>query len=136
MVGGIFNGNDANNTCEDAPAIVAACRRAGAPLDFWSINNYAWASYGSELRTGDFGIAKYQELAGLPVMISETGHSSTEDLFLDANARQAKAVPGQVWESLLSGAIGGAEMEGVSLSGRTALGGSCRGAVPAVFSLA
>ena len=57
MVGGIFNGNDANNTCEDAPAIVGLRRRAGAPLDFWSINNYAWASYGSELRTGDFGIA-------------------------------------------------------------------------------
>jgi hypothetical protein len=108
MVGGIFNGNDANNTCEDAKAIVAACKQAGAPLDFWSINNYAWASLGSELRTGDFGVSKYQEELGLPVMLSETGHSSTEDLpgFEGAQARQAKAVPGQIWESLLSGAVG------------------------------
>lgn len=106
MVGGIFNGNDANNTCEDAVAIVSACQAAGAPLDFWSINNYAWAAYGSELRTGDFGISKYQELVGLPVMISETGHSSTEDLFPAAGPRQAKALPGQVWEALMSGALG------------------------------
>jgi hypothetical protein len=106
MVGGIFNGNDANNTCEDAVAIVEACKAAGAPLDFWSINNYAWAAYGSELRTGDFGISKYQELVNLPVMISETGHSSTEDLFPAAGPRQAKALPGQVWEALLSGALG------------------------------
>jgi hypothetical protein len=79
MVGGIFNGNDANHTCEDAKTIVNRCAEAGAPLDFWSINNYAWASFGSELRSADYGIAKYQAQSGLPVMISETGHSSTED---------------------------------------------------------
>src|SRR5262249_30582767 len=32
MVGGVFNGRDANNTCEDAKTIVARCRLAGAPL--------------------------------------------------------------------------------------------------------
>jgi hypothetical protein len=108
MVGGIFNGRDANNTCEDARTIVARCAAAGAPLDFWSINNYANAAIGSELRSADFGIGKYQEESGLPVMISETGHSSTEDLFdyPDAGKRQAKALPGQLWESLVSGAIG------------------------------
>jgi hypothetical protein len=105
MVGGVFNGNDANNTCEDAPSIVAACRQAGAPLDFWSINNYAWASEGSELRTADFGISKYEQLLGIPLMISETGHSSTETEF-PGGPRQPKAVPGQIWESLISGAIG------------------------------
>ena len=114
MVGGLFNGRDANYTCEDAKAIVAACATAGAPLDFWSINNYAWASLGSEMRSAAFGIAKYQEESGLPVMISETGHSSTEDLFdVDpvtgfsySGARQPKALPSTLWESLLSGAIG------------------------------
>jgi hypothetical protein len=108
MVGGIFNGRDANNTCEDAHTIVAQCLTAGAPLHFWSINNYAWAAIGSELRTGVFGISKYQDQSGLPVMISETGHSSTEDLFDFPNAgrRQPKAVPGQLWESLVAGAIG------------------------------
>jgi hypothetical protein len=108
MVGGIFNGRDANNTCEDAHTIVARCQAAGAPLHFWSINNYAWAAIGSELRTGVFGISKYQDQSGLPVMISETGHSSTEDLFDFPNAgtRQPKAVPGHLWESLVAGAIG------------------------------
>jgi hypothetical protein len=106
MVGGIFSGVDGNNTCEDARSIVLSCRTVGAPLDFWSINNYAWASFGSELRTADWGITKYRELLNLPVMISETGHSSTENLFAGAGPRQAKALPGQVWESLMSGAIG------------------------------
>lgn len=107
MVGGIFNGNDANNTAEDGKTIVERCAAAGVPLDFWSINNYAWASFGSELRSADFGIAKYQAQTGLPVMISETGHSSTEDsLGAGAAERQAKALPSTVWESLLSGAIG------------------------------
>jgi hypothetical protein len=108
MVGGIFNGRDANNACEDARTIVARCEAAGARLNFWAINNYANAAIGSELRSADFGIGKYQEESGLPVMISETGHSSTEDLFdyPDAGRRQAKAAPGQLWESLVSGAIG------------------------------
>ncbi|HTL17663.1 MAG TPA: beta-galactosidase, partial [Patescibacteria group bacterium] len=106
MVGGVFSGDDALNTCEDAKTIVARCAAAGAPLDFWSINNYAWASLGSELRTADYGIAKYQQQSGLPVMVSETGHSSTETLFVGASERQAKALPTQMWEALLSGAIG------------------------------
>src|SRR5437773_3284475 len=108
MVGGIYNGRDANYPCEDARTIVARCAAVEAPLDFWSINNYANAAIGSELRSADFGIGKYQEESGLPVMISETGHSSTEDLFdyPDAGKRQAKAAPGQLWESLVSGAIG------------------------------
>lgn len=107
MVGGIFNGNDANNTAEDGKTIVERCAAAGAPLDFWSVNNYAWASFGSELRSADFGIAKYQALTRLPIMISETGHSSTEDSLSDGAAeRQPKAIPSTTWESLLSGALG------------------------------
>jgi hypothetical protein len=114
MVGGLFNGADANYTCEDARAIVSACGAAGAPLDFWSINNYAWTWIGSEMRSVAFGIQKYQAESGLPVMVSETGHSSTEDLFdydsrigvSYAGARQPKALPSSIWESLLSGAIG------------------------------
>ncbi len=114
MVGGIFTGQDANFTCEDAQAIVAACASAGAPLDFWSLNNYGWAEMGSELRSIAFGIGKYQAQSGLPVMISETGYSSTEDLFdydsltgiSYSGARQPKALPSTLWESLLAGAIG------------------------------
>ena len=114
MIGEIFSGLDANFTCEDAKAIVAACAVAGAPLDFWSINNYGWAQLGSELRSIAFGIGKYQAESGLPVMISETGYSRTQDLFdVDPGtgysysaARQPKALPSAMWESLLAGAIG------------------------------
>src|SRR5208337_3325448 len=81
MVGGVFSSYDANYTCEDANSIVTACVSAGAPLDFWSLNNYTWARMGSELRSAAFGIGKYQAQSGLPVMISETGYSSTEDFF-------------------------------------------------------
>ncbi|MGK0185668.1 MAG: hypothetical protein ACI9R3_001446 [Verrucomicrobiales bacterium] len=106
MVGGVFSPNDANNTCEDGPTIVESCKDIGAPLDFWSINNYAWATEGTELRTGDYGITKYQEQLGLPVMLSETGHTSTETFLPGAPARQPMTVPGQLWEALMSGAIG------------------------------
>jgi hypothetical protein len=106
MVGGIYSGFDANNTCEDAKTIVARCAAAGAPLDFWSINNYAWALEGNELRSAQFGIKKYQDQSGLPVLVTETGHSSTENLFPGAAARQGAALPGQLWEALMAGAMG------------------------------
>ena len=106
MVGGIFNGLDANITCEDARTIVQRCQAAGAPLDFWSINNYPWTLTGSEMRSTDFGISRYKEQTGLPVVISETGLSSTDSLFIETPARQAGAEASLMWESLMSGAIG------------------------------
>ncbi len=106
MVGGIYSGFDANNTCEDAKTIVERCAAAGAPLDFWSINNYAWALEGNELRSAQYGIKKYQDQSGLPVLVTETGHSSTENLFPGAAGRQPAALPGQLWEALMAGAMG------------------------------
>ncbi len=106
MVGGIYSGFDANNTCEDAKTIVARCLAAGAGLDFWSINNYAWASQGNELRSAQYGITKYEDQSGLPVLVTETGHSSTETLFPGTFQGQAKPLPGQVWEALMRGAVG------------------------------
>ena len=106
MIGGLFIGNDANYTCEDAKTIVTHCRAAGAPLDFWSINNYSWATFVSELRSGDFGVAKHQAQSGLPVMVSETGQSTTDNLLPGAAERQANALPTQLWEAFTSGAIG------------------------------
>jgi len=58
------------------------------------------------MRSADFGVRKYQAQSGLPVMISETGHSSTENFLPGAAPRQAKALPSQMWEALSSGAIG------------------------------
>ena len=106
MVGGLFIGNDANYTCEDAKTIVAGCASAGAPLQFWAINNYPWATFTAELRSVDFGIAKHIVNSGLPVLVTETGSSTADDLLPGSAKRQPKAVHGAMWESLMSGAIG------------------------------
>lgn len=106
MVGGLFGEADIHYTCEDAKTIVARCAAAGAPLQFWAINNYAVAGVKTELRSADFGIAKHQAASGLPVMLSETGHSSTENLADGAAERQAAVLPTQMWEALMSGVIG------------------------------
>jgi hypothetical protein len=105
MIGGIFGEADAHYTCEDAKSIVARCADAGAPLSFWSINNYALTSAYVELRSVAFGIGKHKAESGLPVMVSETGLSSTDGL-PDQAGRQAPALASLMWESLLSGAIG------------------------------
>jgi hypothetical protein len=106
MIGGLFGEADVHYTCEDARTIVRACEAASAPLHFWSINNYTSASLDTELRSGDFGISRHRIASGLPVMVSETGHTSTETIWQGAAERQAAAVPGQMWEALMSGAIG------------------------------
>lgn len=104
MVGAIFSGNDADYTAEDAKTIVACCAAAKAPLDVWSINNYPRAATGSEQRSADFGVAKYRAQSGLPVLVTETGYSSTE--VYGEPERQAAAIPSALWEALVSGALG------------------------------
>ncbi|MFH1021171.1 MAG: beta-galactosidase [Pseudomonadota bacterium] len=106
IVAGIFNGLDPNFTAEDPLTITERCRAAGAPLDFMSLNLYAWALVGHELRSLDFGIAKFRDLLDIPVLITETGHSSTETLFPGAAARQTEAIVSSTWEAMLSGAMG------------------------------
>jgi hypothetical protein len=106
MIGAVFIGDDAIYTCEDAATIVARCRAWGAPLDFWSINNYSWTTMNTESLTADVGIRKHLHQSGLPVLITETGHSSTDTYLGAAAARQAEALPARMWEALMSGAIG------------------------------
>jgi len=106
IVAGIFNGLDPNYTAEDPLTITERCRAAGAPLDFMSLNLYAWALAGHELRSLDFGIAKFRDLLDIPVLITETGHSSTETLFPGAAGRQTEAIVSSTWEAILSGAMG------------------------------
>ena len=106
IVAGILNGLDPNYTAEDPLTITERCRAAGAPLDFMSLNLYSWALAGHELRSLDFGIAKFRDLLNIPVLITETGHSSTETLFPGAAARQTEAIVSSTWEAMLSGAMG------------------------------
>lgn len=92
---------------EDARKIANACRDIGAPLSFWSINNYPWGLENSELMTGQWGIARAKHDTGLPVLVTETGFTSTETMYPGIDEeRQAKLVRNTIWESLESGAIG------------------------------
>jgi len=106
MVGGIFNGRDDNNGCEDARTIVEYCVAAGTPVDFWTINNYPWTATGNELRSSDFGISKYRETVKLPVLVSECGLSSNDGIFPETVTRQAPAMASLPWEVIMSGALG------------------------------
>ncbi|MFH0879574.1 MAG: beta-galactosidase [Lentisphaerota bacterium] len=106
MVGGIFSGQDDNNGCEDARAIVSICASNGTPLDFWTVNNYPWTWTGSEMRSMDYGITKYRELIGLPVMVSECGLSDNDTIFPETVYRQKGALASLPWEAVMSGALG------------------------------
>lgn len=92
---------------EDARKIAEACKDIGAPLDFWSINNYPWGLENSELMTGQWGIERARHDTGLPVMVTETGFTDTETMYPGITTeRQAKLVRNAIWEALESGAIG------------------------------
>eukprot|EP01094_Clydonella_sp_ATCC50884_P003051 TRINITY_DN12343_c0_g1_i1.p1 TRINITY_DN12343_c0_g1~~TRINITY_DN12343_c0_g1_i1.p1 ORF type:complete len:1380 (+),score=186.73 TRINITY_DN12343_c0_g1_i1:109-4248(+) len=106
MLGGIFDGNDANFNCEDARVIIQRCEAAGAPLDFFTINNYPWLQSGAEVRSGDFGVSKYRDQIAIPLMVSETGLSDTDVLFPETPFRLAGAMEALLWEPVMSGAIG------------------------------
>ncbi|OGV43581.1 MAG: hypothetical protein A2X46_08065 [Lentisphaerae bacterium GWF2_57_35] len=106
MVGGIFSGFDDNNTCEDAKTIVSVCASNGTPVDFWTINNYPWVLTGNEMRSMDYGVTKYRETIGLPVMLSECGLSDNDALFWETSERQKFALASLPWEAIMSGAIG------------------------------
>lgn len=92
---------------EDANKIIKACSDIGAPLDFWSINNYPWGKENDELMTGKWGIERARHDTGLPVMVLETGFTSTETIYPGIDEeRQGYLVRNAVWEALESGAIG------------------------------
>ena len=92
---------------EDAGKITQACSDAGVPLDFWSINNYPWGLANDELMTGKWGLVRAQHDTGLPVMVTETGFTSTETMYPGIDeVRQGLLVRNAVWEVLESGGIG------------------------------
>ncbi len=92
---------------EDVEKIAEACRRRGAPLDFWSINNYPWGLMDDELATGKWGIERALHHSKLPVMLTETGFTDTETMYPGMNrTRQARLLKNAIWEALESGAIG------------------------------
>jgi hypothetical protein len=92
---------------EDRGKIAQACASNNAPLGFFSINNYPWAMDGSETRNGQWGISFTKKRAGVPVIYSETGFTSSETLFPGMTlGRQGALIRNALWESLEAGGIG------------------------------
>lgn len=91
---------------EDFAKIVETCREESAPLDFFSINNYPWALKGNELITGKWGIARAIHQTGLPVLLTETGFTSSETFYPISEKQQANFTRNSLWEALESGVIG------------------------------
>ncbi len=92
---------------EDLEKIAKACENIGAPLDFWSINNYPWGLLGHESQTGQWGIVNAKWKTKLPVLYTETGFTSSETMYPGMNEeRQSILLRNSLWEALETGAIG------------------------------
>ncbi|HPG00036.1 MAG TPA: beta-galactosidase [Kiritimatiellia bacterium] len=92
---------------EDRGKITAFAAARGAPIDFFSVNNYPWSVLGHEAQNGQWGISYTKKVAGIPVLYSETGFTSSETMWPGmTEARQGPLVRNALWESLEAGAIG------------------------------
>ena len=92
---------------EDRGKITAACAASNAPIDFFSVNNYPWSILGHESQNGQWGVSYTKKVAGVPVVYSETGFTSSETMWpgMDEN-RQGPLIRNSLWEGLEAGAIG------------------------------
>ncbi len=99
---------------EDRGKITAACEATNAPVDFFAVNNYPWSILGHESQNGQWGISftKFAtrtagKPAGVPVLYSETGFTSSETMWPGMDEyRQGPLVRNALWESLAAGAVG------------------------------
>jgi hypothetical protein len=92
---------------EDRGKITAVCARSNAPIDFFSVNNYPWSILGHESQQGHWGISYTKKTAGVPVLYSETGFTSSETMWPGMNEyREGPLVRNALWESLEAGANG------------------------------
>ncbi len=92
---------------EDRGKITAVCLASNAPIDFFSVNNYPWSILGHESQNGHWGISYTKKVAGVPVLYSETGFTSSETMWTGMDEyRQGPLVRNALWESLEAGAIG------------------------------
>ncbi|MFH0880780.1 MAG: LamG-like jellyroll fold domain-containing protein, partial [Lentisphaerota bacterium] len=92
---------------EDREKITKACLATNAPIDFFSVNNYPWSVLGHESQNGQWGISYTKKTAGVPVLYSETGFTSSETMWPGMNEfRQGPLIRNALWESLEAGAIG------------------------------
>ena len=106
-VGMQWGNEDWRYHAEDRGKIAQRCAALGAPLSFFAINNYPWPLAGHESRNGQWGISYTKKIAGMPVLYSETGFTSSETLFKGVDERrQSIMLRNSLWESLNAGGIG------------------------------
>jgi hypothetical protein len=87
--------------------ITAAAAARGAPIDFFSVNNYPWSVLGHESQQGHWGVTYTKKVASVPVLYSETGFTSSETMWPGMDEfRQGPLIRNSLWESLQAGAIG------------------------------
>ncbi len=92
---------------EDRGKITKECALRGAPIDFFSVNNYPWSVLGHEAQNGQWGVSYTKKVAQVPVLYSETGFTSSETMWPGMNEdRQGPLIRNALWESLEAGAIG------------------------------
>ena len=92
---------------EDRTKITAVCSASNASLGFFSVNNYPWSMLGSESQNGHWGVSFTKKVAGVPVVYSETGFTSSEWLWPGMNEfRQGPLIRNSLWEGLEAGAAG------------------------------
>ena len=92
---------------EDRGKITAAAAARGAPIDFFSVNNYPWSVLGHEAQNGHWGVTYTKKVAGVPVLYTETGFTSSETMWPGMNEfRQGPLIRNSLWESLQAGSIG------------------------------
>ncbi len=87
--------------------ITQQCAAMGAPLAFFSVNNYPWSILGHESQQGRWGVNYTKKTTGLPVAYSETGFTSSETLWPGMDeTRQGPLIRNTLWEGLETGIIG------------------------------
>lgn len=112
MIFKVFGPDDWEYDAENEISIVNACREIGAPLDFFSINNYASSGPGVEMRSGMSGVELVKR-TGIPILVTELGHTDTDIEYFQPQYegrfspdRQGNLIVNQIFGALLTGAIG------------------------------
>jgi hypothetical protein len=103
-IGMLWGYEDWRYHAESPRHIATACTSVNASLDFWSINNYPDAYNGSETISGHWGFTRAQWTTSLPVLLTETGFTTTETNY-DA-LPQPFMLKTTIWDSIMSGSIG------------------------------
>ncbi len=101
----LFSQFDTKTVSEDWALIAEACRKAGAPLDSFSVNAYLNLNSGEAFHL-DIGRDLARELTGLETWFSEFGITSTERYVRIDSERQGPLLVSQYLQTIIDGVPG------------------------------